>query len=1566
VSARIRREVNAMRSGPAFSFDASGVFTTLRPGAGASEHDLAEALRDVATAVDTGQTPGSILTGVHREMAPRVGVTASVLEADAAPRALVTVRSSPIPLVDPLTADWARAMRPSARRGPFVNELGETFWIDTFILPRLVTIVAQGALPGQSTLVARVPVRGRAILGAALRLGPGSVWLPARALARDRPANEFVGVRIKGGTARITGPTATAASTMTVSGAWTLELRLTTDPPANAAPAAGPGADAAHATVALPATITVRLASTGLTSIALGDATATAYDTSVKLTRSAGIPFYDELTRSVVVPCEPSIDAFTFKTVRSALWTIGQEAAIVRSGWALPVAVTDAKALGEAAGAGSLWLELGPALSVKWPGIARDVVLPTTVLSLAPATIIVSAALATTDMRQRLALWDEVPLDEPRRSSIEVTSIRGSVVVHVSEPGTEAVLWNGRAIAHFDRPVAADGHRVAVRMPIAWLALIETAAATTAFVIGTDPAATSAPHVSFALENALIKVRPPVWLTASGQLTNGALESGTVLLRFPYRFVLPTLPDPYAANFGVQSTMDVDVGWAASAVTWGGPATAALAFVIQTGPAAPGHQQPAGGVLFGQEFASRGARIQPLRVLLDVSSNADQFGVAIPEVPGSTHVAGLSLVASARDVAVLTLPPISWEPMLTKPPVPPEPPAPPSGDVPLPPPPHDGGPALIAADVVELRPLAPIPLLTTYQRAIQSKRHFAARLPLPFGVIANLDTRRHHEGPESPFDGAVFLNRPEFTTDLTGGLQLAIKGRNGSAGDVDPTLPGFIELSNEQEYAKGVLSENIHTRFGGDFGIDSLTGVPVRRYDLSGYGASLFSEWRDPLAVGPAIIQARFDVIAGRTSHEVIQMQSHIEPPHARAVRTITIDRRLGGWILREDSGWVPTSDGHFAFEGDPRAIPPDNVPPAFPDANVHKGAVGSVVNIRNIRLAGPQFALPAGPVTPNSRIWQPVVYDADILFKESHDPRLLVGGGSSGSRVPSRNLIGWILISGPTYKTLSLDGKQTVERVRPASGADIRDLLATKGPARGPIDCELLLGGTLVEPGLRFRTSSVDATCTADGLPRLVLAVRGSPALPRDGAWSLARIGASEKAPSALAPAFPIPLVKPNLGNPGSNRWQLADPADILRLADGDTPGTRYGLVQSLGTQKVFFARPGVGNDPKPITVPKPPQLADVGALLHAAGIFPGLSEAFDFKTLNALSVINGEMGFSETFELDAKKEAMLADLGGADAIQLVIQYQDENNKPTRASISVNPIASPRWTVSLDRVAFAVRFKKQELIRMYARVNADERTAPTVENLNVHYESFLHVLQTIFTNVQQVAKFLPGGKNAGLSVNFSQGHLTVRNAFALPSLPLGAGQITDVAVIMGLEVALTPFDVAFIAGIGSSQKPFRWIVSPLAGTGVVQVGINKGGLDVLIQGGLGLGLAIDLGIASGSASVALALEINTGPSPFELRGILSGRASVDVLQGLASATVTLAAGLGIIPPKNLFTELAKIPPPNPIPSFTIGLTASVAVGIHLTVCWVADVDFDGYWQFRQDITTPSIPIPLL
>jgi len=1529
-----------MRRGSPSTADAFLSLGALRPGERTSDSDLASAMREVSAATEAGQPAMSLFAGIHRDLAG--GETVSRFPVGL--RRIVSVRSSPSRAIDPL-ASWTRVMRPATTRGPFVNELGEQFWIDTFVLPKLSAIMAENQF-GQRTLVARLPMVGPHVAGARQRLGAGTVWLPARVRARGRAADEFVGIRITGGDLRVSGPATPEDAALIVKSGWEIELGLALEHAAAPEPVDGPGADATAARVELPETAVITLGPSGVRSIVVPAARATVYGQSLAVSRNDEPPFFDEQTRSIVVPFTPPVADFGFATVRSRVWGITGTSKIGQSGWALAVAAGDPNGLGEADSAGSLWLSLDAPLAVTWRGLPVPARARRTVLSMTPGTIVVWTTVAAGAVTQELRFWSEDG-EARRRSSFELESTAGSIVLHVSQPGMDGVLFTARGVGHLDRPVAADGGRLGIHMPVCRFGILDTPTGTIGTVLANDDAAPTSPHIAFALENAFIKARPPAWLQASGPLTEDGFQSGRVLLRFRFRFVLPTLPDPYASSFEVPVQRDTEIGWATASVSWSDPDTATLAFTVLPAPASS--EGMVGFVDPGRPGLAASARrgSDSIPVLLDVSSNADQFGVAIPPFSGaasSLQVAGMALVAEARHVAVMTLPPISWEPMLTKTP---EPGA--AGDIPLPPPPDDGGPAVLTADTVELRPVAPIPLLTTYHDAIRKRRHFRAYLPLPFGLVANIDTRgKGRDAPESLFDGTVFLNQPAFGGALTGGRQLAIVG--------DPIMPGYLE-AGAPDYAKGVLSENILEGVLTGFGEEAFT-LPLRRYELSGYGATLFSDWRDPEAgEGPAIIQVRFDVLTGRTSHEVIQMQSALDPVHARCVRTITIDRHPGGWILREDSGWQPTSDGRFEFKGNAGA------PAAFQLPSVHKGTVEAVVNIRNIRLDGAQFSLPSagGAVT-----WQPVLYDADIVFANVPDPRLAVTAGSIERRVPSRNLRGWIQISGPRYDTVSKSGK-TISRVRPATGRQISDLLMMHGPVIASFDAQLALGGTLDEPGLQFRASRMDVSCAGpSGAPHLVVGVRGSPALPRDGAWSLARMTASDTAPRALDPSFPVPIVRPN-GNP---RWHLADPTDILELADAANPATRYGIVHSMGTQKVFFERPRVGNDVKPITLPRPPKLADVGALLHAAGIFPGLGEAFDVSSFDGFEVTGGQIGFTKTFPILAggkRTSAVLADLGGADAIQLVIDYEDEKAQPTIATIAVNPVASPRWSITLDRVAFSVHYRGKPLIRMFARVKADEHSAPAVEGLDVRYEGILRALQTIFTNVQQVSRYLPGGAGAGLRVAFSQGHLTIRNDFALPNLPLGAGQITDVAVAMGLEVALSPFDVRFIAGLGSPAKPFRWIVSPLAGTGVVQVGIGSKGLDVVVQGGLGLGLAIDLGIAAGSASVTLALELHTGPDPFELRAIISGRASVDVLRGLASATITLAAGLGIIPPKELLEPPflpPSIPPPHEIPSFTIGFTASVAVGIHLTVCWVCDVDWDGYWQFRQDITTPAIPIP--
>ena len=46
-------------------------------------------------------------------------------------------------------------------------------------------------------------------------------------------------------------------------------------------------------------------------------------------------------------------------------------------------------------------------------------------------------------------------------------------------------------------------------------------------VVGSDPDAYAAPHLAFALENALVKARPPAWLYAAGPLAGDRITSGS-------------------------------------------------------------------------------------------------------------------------------------------------------------------------------------------------------------------------------------------------------------------------------------------------------------------------------------------------------------------------------------------------------------------------------------------------------------------------------------------------------------------------------------------------------------------------------------------------------------------------------------------------------------------------------------------------------------------------------------------------------------------------------------------------------------------------------------------------------------------------------------------------------------------------------------------------------------------------------------------------------------------------------------------------------------------------------
>ncbi len=331
--------------------------------------------------------------------------------------------------------------------------------------------------------------------------------------------------------------------------------------------------------------------------------------------------------------------------------------------------------------------------------------------------------------------------------------------------------------------------------------------------------------------------------------------------------------------------------------------------------------------------------------LLDVSSNADQFGVNwAPQGLNGVRSQGLVLIGEGAATSLFTVSAISWEQMLS-----------PS---PIPAPPSDGVASKLNVPTVALAPIAPIPLMTAQQSRVAKGDPYSFTGTLPFGMIAEVTNAK----------GATYdFVRPKFD-GYNGGHQISLIP--AGAQNTKAEFPGQTIL--DDPYGTAVLSSDVATIFRADFTIQpgsAEAGVPVRRYDLSGYGASVFSDWSDPNVLGTGILKVQFKVWVGRTAYEVVQAQSIIYPWGIKIVRTITIERISGGDVTRQDSGWQAATAGQFNF--------PTKTAGEFNGA-VHAGPVDGVFNVRNIRDNGSQFIL-------DGITYVPVLFDADVQINENN-----------------------------------------------------------------------------------------------------------------------------------------------------------------------------------------------------------------------------------------------------------------------------------------------------------------------------------------------------------------------------------------------------------------------------------------------------------------------------------------------------------------------------------------------------------------------------------------------------
>ncbi len=1441
--------------------------------------------------------------------------------------------------------EWARGMAVAQSSGPVLDAQGIPSWIDTIVpVPKQIEVARVTSTSPiayvQSASVSQKIVAGRTVV----TFGPGSVWFVAPLLAKAAPSNGFAGIAFTSATLSVPGAFApsTDAGVMLLAAAQDGTLELAPVQGATSAP--GLVNDGASALAKLPATVSFTLLPGAVNVTALADAELTAYGRLAQLRGGPAQVTYDpdaaEIAvgyRAVTPPREIAIASSASPT-----FELRGSAKVAAGSYRFPVALTTADALGPAASGGALGLALGAGLRGRWGNLDAPVAFGPALLHVQTGTLGVLARTIARPFADSYALWDaRSAAGETQAATVALDGPRGTVLRIAESAQSEIVLASGCTLdAHLDRPLLATGAPPALSRLTAAYALIRIAADTYLFIEGAyvppfTIAVVPQPIQSYVIENAVLRTRGVDALLAFAKLTAQRAAQGVLLLHSPLDLVIPILPDPYAA---IDPRAEAVSESLLARVAWISPSAAQLAFDIQ-------RALQSGTTT---EAASLLARGDGPALLYDVSSEQSQFGVGASAAGlAGAQIVGQKLAVSGQQSALFTVPAIAWEPVLN-----PErryffPVAPDQGQAFA----ADDGPlALVNVESVTLRPLEPGALLDAFVADYAKGADLLAEVTLPFGLTATVDTNASRN-TSPPIPRPVLLAaEPNFTTAGKGGRQLSVRAtydaKNqravlpGRSNAGDPVvIPPSPSESPDSSYVHAILDDTANHDMANFWNQDfnaQLAGapgthfVPVSRYDLSGYGASVFSNYVVPgFAVG--ISQARFDVIVGRVSYTLVQEQSYILPWFIPVVNTTIFERDATGYILRYNSGWQAKTDGLFAFPG------------VDPAKDVERGGILGVFNIHNI-VEQPGI-LPLG-----AKQFSRVTFDGNIHLAVGGTNGLTVTGGDPLGAIPSSGLSGY----------LDLTAHDT------PSVAEAIQLIDTFGIANGPLAAEIVVttnGLTMGLTGVEVDATRPDVVRPGP-LPRtLAVALRGTPHLPRDGAWSLGTRIASSTVPQPLAPTVPVPLVRA-VATP--NVWHIADAGDVVQL---DTPRTYYGFLQATGTTKSFFEQPKIANvaGANPLNFGQTPKLADVGKLLGDNGLLPDILSLLDFGAFDGLKPSGDGFALKKTLENDVDLgKRVLLPLG------IVTLYMESWSDPPKAKgthikLDLDASATPRWAISISGIAFKLVVdgwgdESDPLIIVHGDASVQDGGKPTFSNLGVKYGSSLAEIQQILTEVEQFIEFLPSKQKTGLDVSFVGTKLRIREAFPLPKLPLGLGYIEDFSLDLGFDIDVLDKSLSFFVGLGDDQDPFHWLVSPLSGNGMLQLGASDQ-LGVVMQAGIGVGLAIDFAIVSGSASIVLAVRFDTTNNPIGVMVLLTGQASVDVLEGLASASLTLTAGVGVAVqpgPAHLLTDI----PPDPIEFLketVVTLSAEVAVGIHISICWVVHVDFDGSWPFSETISGKTL-----
>jgi len=628
-----------------------------------------------------------------------------------------------------------------------------------------------------------------------------------------------------------------------------------------------------------------------------------------------------------------------------------------------------------------------------------------------------------------------------------------------------------------------------------------------------------------------------------------------------------------------------------------------------------------------------------LFTLLDVSTAAHLMGVNLgynderlifeeafevqPVKEGENPIAvqGMDVVANSRFVRIYTLPQISWEPMinLTQPFNPTK--DPPFGLLKF----DTDGPASIIGNTGKTAvPIAPLPLtkylVDQYTNDITFKAWSV--FTLPNGMVSlgrYLQENRYLPLPNNE-RAKIGLIDARFPNDTTAGLQISTRSGIMPADEVHAfegrTAQLFPVTDITGTITRPVLTETVTTIFNNIFNVMSKQGVPLERYDFSGYGANVFSSWINKNADIAMVSQAIFDVWRGRVAKEIIQVRSIIYPFAIRVVRTITMYRSSTAFEYRVDSGWRADSNGVYDFT----SIKEPGV-----TFEVHDGLVKGVYNVKNIvendlapytNTWNKDYGVfinddgEAEPIVGSKTLeveLVPVYFDADVKIEDAEQ-------GMVNGFVPSKKMLGYLQVK-PKGVIISPQDFEAVLNIHKGLG--------------GPVDAMVNIHAS----GQKMRLTRVSVESSRNEASKIVFvaAAQGMPILPGDGSWSVVKHDKNTKEVLPLTNSITSLIRKgiytANVDDNNKNPKEIAFPAELFKAAEDRL--LQYGFLQTTDTQKVLFRNPFFKAGVKHL-LSTVPDLADAYRLLDSKGIFPLVENLQKVEIdANGLSVLINEAGY-------------------------------------------------------------------------------------------------------------------------------------------------------------------------------------------------------------------------------------------------------------------------------------------------------------------------------------------------